>query len=61
MNHTIYKNEKYLSSQILSCILVGFDLFRISLQKESLYKSTYQHMGYMKKETLIILSPKKKS
>ena len=39
---------------------MGFDLFRTSPQKDRLFISTYQDLGYVKNDTLVILSPQKK-
>lgn len=39
---------------------MGFDLFRTSPQKDRLFISTYQNMGFVKNDTLVILSPQQK-
>ncbi len=39
---------------------MGFDLFRTSPKNDRLFISTYQNMGYVKNDTLVILSPQKK-
>ena len=38
---------------------MGFDVFRMSPGKERAFISTYQDMGFLKGDTLVILSPKK--
>ena len=39
---------------------MGFDVFRMSPGKERAFISTYQDMGFLKGDTLVILSPQKK-
>jgi phosphoglycerol transferase MdoB-like AlkP superfamily enzyme len=39
---------------------MGFDLFKTSPQNDRLFISTYQDMGYVKNDTLVILSPQKR-
>jgi phosphoglycerol transferase MdoB-like AlkP superfamily enzyme len=39
---------------------MGYDINRIEPGRERVFVSTYQDMGYLKNDTLVILSPKKK-
>ena len=43
-----------------SCFL-GFDLYRTPPQRDRIFISTYQNMGFVKNNTLVILSPQKKA
>jgi phosphoglycerol transferase MdoB-like AlkP superfamily enzyme len=39
---------------------MGYDMFRLQPGKERIFISTYQDMGYVKHDTLVILSPQRK-
>ena len=39
---------------------MGYDIYKIPVENDRLFISTYQDMGYIKHDTLVILSPQKK-
>ncbi len=39
---------------------MGYDIFKTPVKNERIFISTYQELGYLKKDTLVILSPKNK-